>query len=364
MRLHVVSLPHTQTTSDYLTCAYTMKVVKFCKMMLAEGYEVILYSGEYNEAECTEHVMLIMEHERREWMGGDGFDTALTPFLWDINEPYWYTMNHRAIPEILKRADEHDFLCLIGGSCQSPIAQNVPLMAVEWGVGYEGIFAKYCAFESYAWMHHVYGKLGIVNGRAYDAVIPNFFDPDDFMVDFSGKKSDDLLYLGRVVDRKGPHIAGLIAERLGRKLIVAGPGAKKTKKGLTTMEGTLIPGEVEYVGTVDKDHRTTLLAEAACVLTPTIYIEPFGGAAVEAMLSGTPVVASDWGAFTETVPPNVGRRFRTLAEGVVAVEEAVNLDAATIRWFAERRYGLDAVGPRFRTWFDHLETLWDKGWYT
>ncbi len=60
MRFHVVSLPHTQTTTEYTSCAFTEKVRRFCIMMKSMGHEVYLYSGEYNQAPCDEHP----EHER------------------------------------------------------------------------------------------------------------------------------------------------------------------------------------------------------------------------------------------------------------------------------------------------------------
>ena len=41
-RLHVVSLPHTQTTLEFSSCAYTEKVRKFCRMMVEQGNEVLL----------------------------------------------------------------------------------------------------------------------------------------------------------------------------------------------------------------------------------------------------------------------------------------------------------------------------------
>ncbi len=212
-------------------------------------------------------------------------------------------------------------------------------------------------------MHHVYGLRGLRNGRAFDQVIPNFFDVDDFLQP-KKKPKPYLLFLGRVTQRKGPHIAGQIAKRLGMKLIIAGPGATQAPGGPVVGEGCEIDGDVRYVGEVGRDVRAELIANAACTLVPTIYVEPFGGAAVEAMISGCPVVASDWGAFTETVTPNVGRRFRTLAQGVQAVREALTLDRRAIARDARALYSLEAVRPRFRAWFDQLATLWGEGWYT
>jgi glycosyltransferase involved in cell wall biosynthesis len=358
MRLHLVSLPHTQTTGRFLTCAYTQKVVKFCRMMLDE-YELILYSGDENEAPCAEHVVLFTEEERRaDW--GDGFDTVTSPLRWDSSESYWQRMNDRAVDAIRERAGDRDLLLLIGGWAQKPIADRVPLMAVEWAVGYEGIFSNFCAFESAAWMHHVYGRQQWATGRFYDAVIPNFFDPGDFHL---GPKSDYLLFLGRLVERKGPHVAAQIADRVGLPLLVAGPGVAEHEPGWIRMnEGGTILGPVEYVGELDQERRAELLAGARALLAPTLYLEPFGGVTVEAMLSGTPAVTTDFGAFTETVTPEVGRRFRTLAQAADAVEQALELDPLGIRSAALDRFSLEAVRPRFDAWFRQLGGLWGVGW--
>lgn len=358
MRLHLVALPHTQTDGRFLSCAYTQKVVKFCRMM-APHHEVILYAGDENVAPCSEHVALFTEAERAaDW--GDGFDTVTSPLRWDATEPYWARMNARAVEAITARAEPQDLLLLTAGWAQKPIADQVPVLTCEWAVGYEGIFADYCAFESAAWMHHVYGRQRWATGRFYDAVIPNYFDPDDFAL---APKGDYLLYVGRLIERKGPHVAAQIAKRVGLPLLVAGPGVASASPGeIVTTDGCRIVGPVEYVGELDRDARRDLMAGARALLAPTLYIEPFGGVTIEAMLSGTPVVTTDWGAFTETVSDDVGRRFRTLAQGVDAVRAVLDLDPATVRAHALARYSLDAVRPRFESWLEQLLGLWGPGW--
>ena len=49
MNLFVLSQPHTQVSKEYLHCAYTQKVLKFCRMMTKEGHNVVLYASEDNE---------------------------------------------------------------------------------------------------------------------------------------------------------------------------------------------------------------------------------------------------------------------------------------------------------------------------
>ena len=49
-------------------------------------------------------------------------------------------------------------------------------------------------------MHHIYGKNNWNNGFAFDAVIPNYFDVQDFP--FKEEKEDYVLYIGRLIGRK------------------------------------------------------------------------------------------------------------------------------------------------------------------
>jgi glycosyltransferase involved in cell wall biosynthesis len=373
--LHLPSLPHTTLTERNLTCAYSQKVHKFARMMSAAGFQVILYGPDLVDenvvAAVDEHVVVVTQADRERWGFGDGFDTANQEFQWTASEPYWFEMNQRVTDAMGQRLAHRpgEYVCLIAGWTQQPIAaavcganyRNPP--AVEWGVGYLGIFTDFCAFESYSHQHTVYQNHDpkIEDGRAFDAVIPNFFDPDDFYVE--DERDDYLLFMGRVIERKGVQVAADIAARTGRRLLVAGPGPTEWCSERIVAPEITVTGPVEYVGEVRRADRAELMAKAHAVLVPTLYIEPFGGVAVEAMMSGAPVVATDWGSFAEIVTPEVGRRFRTLRQGVEAVEEVGALDGQEIRRQAVRRYGLTAVGQMFTRWFDSLDTLWGNGWY-
>ncbi len=377
MRLHIVGLPWTETTSAYPTCAYTGKVARFGPMMLAQGHEVILYAGEENEAECTEHVPLVSREERVRWFGEHDNNTLWGHLTWNPTDEWWHKMNTRAIMEIEKRLGDNDIICLITSHPQkiihdyfklrrSPQDPRVRALVCEPFVGYDHTLADLVVYESYAWMHTVYARQEIHDGRNYDAVIPNYFDPDEFHTD---KKGDYLLFVGRLIERKGPHIAARIAERVGMPLVVAGPGGEM-KDGVLHGLGFTATGDIEYVGPVNQAERADLMAGARALLAPTQYIGPFEGVSVEAMLCGTPAITTDWGVFPETVETGVtGYRFRTLQEGADAVEKAIRLGKTParrerIRQHAISKYGLDAVGAQFHAYFNRAQTLYGEGWTT
>jgi len=154
-----------------------------------------------------------------------------------------------------------------------------------------------------------------------------------------------------LIDRKGYQIAANVCKQLGKRLIVAGEGTP--------------PEYGEYVGVVDTKRRGELMSKAQAVFVPTLYLEPFGGVAIEAMLCGTPVIATDWGAFTETVKHGVtGYRFRTIGEAVWAANNVKALKPKTISNYAKANYSLERVGELYQAYFEQLLTLWSDGWTT
>jgi glycosyltransferase involved in cell wall biosynthesis len=350
MRFHVVSLPHTQTTKDFAGCAYTEKVRRFCNMMKSLGHTVYLYAGEENEADVDELIPCITETQRRIVVGNRPYVEA--PF--DYKLPHWQKFNKKAAAEIRKRAEKQDFVCVIGGGSHQPIALALPeMMVVEFGVGYSGVFSNYRVFESYAWMHSVYAQhrdAATADGSFFDAVIPGYLDPEMFPM---GKGDGDYyLYVGRMIARKGVDIAAHICKTIGAKLIMAGPGDH-------------IPNYGEYIGPVGPEKRAELMGGAIATFVPTLYIEPFGNVNIESQACGTPVITTDWGAFTETVVDGVtGFRCRNVEEFILATQNVKNLDRNVIRDRALSLYSVDVIAKQYEKYFNRLLTLWGDGWYT
>lgn len=363
MRFHVISLPHTQTTADFVHCAYTTKVVRFSNMMTDRGHDVFLYSSNDNDARCTEHINVI-DKEYQDRFFKDDHTKTFFPIEWDIDLPYWQHMNSNAISEIRERIKPGDFICVIAGVCQQQIAKMFPQsIVVEYGIGYEGIFSPFCVFESYAWMHYIYGKKEIINGRYFDSVIPNYYDTDDFPL--VEEKKDYLLYIGRLTQRKGLNAVNDLCKKLDKKLVVIGQGGT-VEDGKLVADYCTLDCDFEYVGVVtDPELKAKYIGEAQAVLVNTQYIGPFEGVHIEAALCGTPVITTDWGVFTETVIHGVtGFRTRTLGEAVWAVNNLGSLDPKSIHEYAKANFSMERVSELYQAYFEQLQTLHTDGWYS
>ena len=314
-------------------------------MMHDLGYEVILLAGPENEARCTEHINCRNGYEWTE---------RVPPY--ESTHPGWMAFAEKAIAEIRVRYSPGDYICLAGGYVQLPIAEAFPdAFIVEPIAGYQGVIDKaYRVFPSHAWINAVYGRwytAAGADGRFYDTVIPHFIEDEDFPIgDGSG---DYLLYVGRLIERKGLKVVADVAERTGLPLVVAGFG-----------DESLIPPGAEFVGSVEPAERARLMGNARCVLMPTLYLEPFGMVAIESMGVGTPVITTDFGAFPETVKQGVtGYRCNLLREFCDATEKVLDLDRAAIQQHALSTYSTKAIGPQYDDYFHRLETLKGAGWY-
>jgi glycosyltransferase involved in cell wall biosynthesis len=354
MQFHILGLPHTVSSKEYNACAYTQKVVKFGKMMTARGHKVIHYGHEDSDLTCTEHVTVTTNADLQKAYGT--YDWRRNFFTYDTGDHAYQTFYANAIEQIKSRKQRNDFILPFWGAGVRPVCDAHPdLICVEPGIGYAGgHWARWKIFESYA-IYHAYCGLeavGTCKQDWYDAVIPNYFDPDDF--DFQQQKQDYFLFLGRVYAGKGIDVAIQATEAIGAKLIIAGQNP----------ENRTFPPHVEFVGYADVEQRRTLMANARAAFVASQYVEPFGGVQIELLFSGTPTITTDWGSFAENNIHGVtGYRCRTFDQFVWAANNISNIDPKNCRTWAEN-FTLDRVAPMYEEYFQSVLDVYEgQGWY-
>jgi len=355
-RFHILCVPHTVTRHDYSSCAFTQKALKFCKMMHRRGHTVFHYGHKDSEVECTEHITITDD---------ELFEKAYGKHYWtkevvrhNTSDLCNRTYNQRVIIEVGKRKKHMDFLLLFWGIGHADVAKAHPdMIAVEPGIGsFNTPCTPFSIYESYAVMNYVYGQEKW-DPKWTDAVIPNYFDLEDF--EFNPKPGDYFLFVGRIIESKGIGIAVEIAKRTGLKLKVAGQGDFKRELGFTP------PDNVELVGYLEPKERDDLLRGARALLAPTHYYEPFGGVTVEALMCGTPIITTDWGAFAENNIHGVtGFRCRNLEQFIWAAKNIHTIDRAACRKFAEMNFSLERIAPMYEEYFNSLRPIFTgKGFY-
>jgi glycosyltransferase involved in cell wall biosynthesis len=366
MRFHTIGIQHTITNKDYIACAFTQKVLKFCSMMTLRGHTVIHYGHEDSDVECSEHVTVLSREAYDRTYGQHDFRSKL--FKFDMNDEAYTEFNTNCIREICARKQPGDFLLAFWGAGHKAICDEAgkDMKVVEPGIGYPyGHFAEYKIFESYA-MYHSYTSLGRVghcsplDTWSKEAVIPNYFETSDFVehVVPVSERADYFLFVGRIGSAKGVDHAIRMTERLGVPLKIAGQNAEE---GLKEVHMWPPPPHVEIVGHVDVDQRKNLMARAKAVVCMSTFAEPFCGVHVEAMMSGTPIITADWGAFTEfNVHGVTGFRCRTLEQMVDAGRHIKEIDPVKCRTWAVVNFSTQRVADMYEAFFNGNMTPVDR----
>lgn len=173
-------------------------------------------------------------------------------------------------------------------------------------------------------------------------VIYNAVPLERYMPVFCVAEDAPLVYLGRITQIKGVHVAIDVAQRTGRRLIIAGnvPSLREDQHYFAREIQPYVDGtRIQYVGSVDDEQKGALLGKAAALILPLQWDEPFGIVMAEALACGTPVIGFRRGALPEIVQHAVTGFVCDSVEEIVAVVSRVNrLDRKACRRVAEERF--------------------------
>jgi glycosyltransferase involved in cell wall biosynthesis len=146
-------------------------------------------------------------------------------------------------------------------------------------------------------------------------------------------------FLGRFAPEKAPHLAIDAARSAGVPIRLGGEAQSFAKSYFEQeVRPRLGPG-VDWLGEVGGARKLSLLGDAACLLFPIQWEEPFGLVMIEAMLLGTPVIAFPRGSVLEVVEEGVtGYVVRSLDGMVDRIRTIASFDRRRCRARARERW--------------------------
>lgn len=158
---------------------------------------------------------------------------------------------------------------------------------------------------------------------------------------FVGTVNEDapLVFLGRIEEIKGTHLAIEVAKRTGKRLLIAGNIPPGKESYFEAMIKPHLNSRIEYIGPVNDYNKNELLGSASAFLMPIQWNEPFGIVMAEAMACGTPVLGLAFGSVPEVVDDGVsGYVCKSVEEMVLRIPACASIDRSQVRAQAEQRF--------------------------
>jgi glycosyltransferase involved in cell wall biosynthesis len=179
----------------------------------------------------------------------------------------------------------------------------------------------------------------------YAATIHHGVSIEDFPFDPVG--SEDLLFFGRIHPDKGAKEAIAVARAVGRKLNLYG-----VIQDTAYYEREIAPAHdgvsIIYHGPIGGTQRICALGKAKALLHLVNFDEPFGLSVIEAMASGTPVIASRRGSMPELIDDGItGFLVENTEEAVAAIDRIEEIKRTAPRQAVIERFTVERMADAY-----------------
>ena len=172
--------------------------------------------------------------------------------------------------------------------------------------------------------------------------------PIDLILANLNPRGGYLAFLGRIAPEKRPDRAIQIAQSLGCPLKIAAKVDKVDQHYFDeTIKPLLSPPGVELIGEINEQQKPGFLGNAAGLLFPIDWPEPFGLVMIEAMAAGTPVLAFNNGSVSEVLTHGkTGLLVNSMDEAMAVAPDLFHLDRRLIRAEFEDRFTAERMARK------------------
>ena len=317
MRIALVSTPHVAVPPR----AYggtELVVHELARGLARAGHDVTLFATGDSEGADVRWI-----YERAVWPPAPGPEAAHCREAARVIAREGFDLVHAHSPSMLDHAE----------------ALGAPLVYTLHHVRTEGLLAKYLAHPRVEYVA-ISARQAQLHPELQCHVVHHGLDPEAHPL--GAGEGGHALFIGRLAWCKAPDVAAEAARLAGVELVIAGnvhaepddpPGWPEELARVLASPG------VRRAGPVGGERKRRLLAGARALLMPIRWEEPFGLVMIEAMLSGTPVVAFPTGAAPEIVEEGLtGFLVKDAEEMAAALRRAGSLDREACRRRARARF--------------------------
>lgn len=167
----------------------------------------------------------------------------------------------------------------------------------------------------------------------------------------AGPGGEDLVWTGRLVPEKAPHLAIRAAAASGRRLVLAGPMADRDY--FKDEVEPLLGERAVYAGHLEQRRLARLVGSSAAALVTPRWNEPYGLVVAEALACGTPVAGFARGGMPEIVDDSCARLVagEDVAGLAAAIDEVVGLRREDARARAEQACSIERMVDAYEELF-------------
>jgi glycosyltransferase involved in cell wall biosynthesis len=273
------------------------------------------------------------------------------------------TVHHvRMIDEVFRRASDFDLIHFHLDYLHFPTAerQRTPHLTTQHGrLDIPDLVPLYRTFPRVPMVSISDAQREPLDWLAWQGTVYHGLPPG--LLNLQAGRGRYLAFLGRMSVEKRPDRAIEMARRAGMPLKMAAKVDKTDRDFFEAVVKPLIdPGFVEFVGEIGERDKDEFLGNAAALLFPIDWPEPFGLVMIEAMACGTPVVAWRCGSVPEIVDDGVsGFIVDDMDAAVAATRRPHVMDRAAVRRAFDERFTAERMARSYVQIYRRM--VWSTG---
>lgn len=314
---------------------------------LVEAVPPKLYGGTERVVSYITEELVELGHDVTLFASGDSVTSATLEAVWPKALRLDPEVSDNIAPvfmmleKIARRAEEFDVVHLHLDYYSYPLLRHLKVPAITTLHGPLGL-------KELQALYHYYSDIPVVsisNSQREPLPYANYVGTvyhglPEHSLQMGEGKGGYLAFLGRISPEKAPDHAIRMAREAGMPLKIAAKIDTVDEEYWDEKIKPLVDDpNIEFIGEISEAQKSEFLGNAAALLFPTQWKEPFGLVMIEAMACGTPVIAYPQGSVGEVLEDGLTGFFVTDEhEGARAIERLGELDRKRIRGEFERRF--------------------------